>query len=48
MHVHLDDTNCLEVVALRGRAKDVQHLAEHMIGMKGVKHGKLVLSSTIP
>jgi metal-responsive CopG/Arc/MetJ family transcriptional regulator len=24
----------------------VRHLAEHMIGMKGVKHGKLVLSST--
>jgi CopG family nickel-responsive transcriptional regulator len=46
MHVHLDEVNCLEVVALRGRAKDVRHLAEHMIGMKGVKHGKLVLSST--
>jgi CopG family transcriptional regulator, nickel-responsive regulator len=46
MHVHLDEVNCLEVVALRGRAKDVRHLAEHMIGMKGVKHGKLVLSTT--
>ena len=46
LHVHLDEVNCLEVVALRGRAKDVRHLAEHMIGMKGVKHGKLVLSST--
>lgn len=46
MHVHLDEVNCLEVVALRGRAKDVRHLAEHLIGMKGVKHGKLVLSST--
>lgn len=46
LHVHLDASNCLEVVALRGRAKDVRHLAEHLIGMKGVKHGKLVLSST--
>jgi CopG family nickel-responsive transcriptional regulator len=46
LHVHLDEVNCLEVVALRGRAKDVRHLAEHMIGMKGVKHGKLVLSTT--
>lgn len=46
MHVHLDERNCLEVTALRGRMKDVRHLAEHMIGMKGVKHGKLVLSST--
>lgn len=46
MHVHLDEVNCLEVVALRGRAKDVRHLAEHLIGMKGVKHGKLVLTTT--
>lgn len=46
LHVHLDEVNCLEVVALRGRARDVRHLAEHLIGMKGVKHGKLVLSST--
>ena len=46
MHVHLDESNCLEVTALRGRFKEVRHLAEHMIGMKGVKHGKLVLSST--
>jgi CopG family transcriptional regulator, nickel-responsive regulator len=46
MHVHLDRDNCLEVLALRGRAKDLRHLAEHLLGMKGVKHGKLVLSST--
>jgi CopG family nickel-responsive transcriptional regulator len=46
MHVHLDQANCLEVVALRGRAREIRHLAEHLIGMKGVKHGKLVLSST--
>jgi CopG family nickel-responsive transcriptional regulator len=45
MHVHLDETHCLEVIALRGRAKEVRHLGEHLIGMKGVKHGKLVLSS---
>jgi CopG family nickel-responsive transcriptional regulator len=45
LHVHLDDDNCLEVVAMRGKSKDVRHLAEHMIGMKGVKHGKLVLTS---
>jgi CopG family transcriptional regulator, nickel-responsive regulator len=46
MHVHLDHDNCLEVVALRGRAREVKHLAEHLIGMKGVKHGRLVMSST--
>jgi CopG family nickel-responsive transcriptional regulator len=46
MHVHLDHDNCLEVLALRGRAKELRQLAERLIGMKGVKHGKLVLSST--
>lgn len=46
LHVHLDEANCLEVTALRGRLEDVRHLAEHMIGMKGVKHGKLVLTTT--
>ena len=46
LHVHLDADNCLEVVALRGKSKDVRHLAEHLIGMKGVKHGKLVLTTT--
>lgn len=46
MHVHLDEVNCLEVVAMRGKGKDVRHLAEHLIGMKGVKHGKLVLTTT--
>lgn len=46
MHVHLDQTHCLEVVALRGRVKELKHLTEHMIGMKGVKHGKPVVSTT--
>jgi CopG family nickel-responsive transcriptional regulator len=45
MHVHLDETNCLEVIALRGRPTELRHLADHLIGMKGVKHGKLVMSS---
>jgi CopG family transcriptional regulator, nickel-responsive regulator len=46
MHVHLDETHCLEVMALRGKPADLRHLADHLIGMKGVRHGKLVMSST--
>jgi CopG family nickel-responsive transcriptional regulator len=45
MHIHLDQKNCLEVIALRGHGKDLIHLAEHLVGMKGVIHGKLVMSS---
>ena len=45
-HVHLDDDNCLEVVIMKGRSGDVRHLADHMLSMRGVKHGKLVITST--
>jgi CopG family nickel-responsive transcriptional regulator len=45
MHVHLDGDLCLEVMALEGRPDDLRHFADHLIGLKGVKHGQLVLSS---
>ena len=44
-HVHLDEKNCFEVVIMRGPAGEVKHLAEHMLSMRGVNHGKLVMSS---
>lgn len=43
MHVHLDHDTCLEIAALKGRARDVQHLADHVISERGVRHGKLVI-----
>jgi CopG family nickel-responsive transcriptional regulator len=45
MHVHLDDRMCLEVMALRGTPAELRHFADHVIGLKGVKHGQLVVSS---
>jgi CopG family nickel-responsive transcriptional regulator len=45
-HVHLDENYCFEVVIMRGRANEVKHLADHMLSMRGVKHGKLVMTST--
>ena len=45
LHVHLDERLCLEVQALRGTPAELRHLADHVIGLKGVKHGQLVLSS---
>ena len=45
-HVHLDEDNCLEVVIMKGRSGEVRHLADHMLSMRGVKHGKLVLTTT--
>lgn len=48
LHVHLDHDNCLEIIALRGKPKQLRHIADHLIGMKGVKHGKVVVSASHP
>lgn len=46
MHVHLDHHNCLEVLVLRGKAVEVKKLADALIATKGVKHGKLTITTT--
>lgn len=46
LHIHLDPHNCLEVVVLRGLARDIKRIADQLIGTKGVKHGKFVASTT--
>jgi CopG family transcriptional regulator, nickel-responsive regulator len=45
LHAHLDGDSCLEVVVLRGKSKDVQHLGDLLISTKGVQHGRLVMSA---
>jgi CopG family transcriptional regulator, nickel-responsive regulator len=45
LHAHLDHDTCLEVVVLRGKSRDVQQLADKLISTKGVRHGRLVMSS---
>jgi CopG family nickel-responsive transcriptional regulator len=44
LHVHLDHDHCLEVLVLRGNAREVKSLAESLIATKGVKHGRLALT----
>jgi CopG family transcriptional regulator, nickel-responsive regulator len=44
-HAHLDHHTCLEVVVLKGTSKRVRKLADLLIGAKGVRHGRLVMSS---
>ncbi|HTY91983.1 MAG TPA: nickel-responsive transcriptional regulator NikR [Methanocella sp.] len=41
VHVHIDEHNCLEILTLRGDAKDIKAFAEKMMSLKGVKHVKL-------
>lgn len=43
-HVHLQHDLCLETIAVKGRAKMLIELADKIIGTKGIKHGKLVIT----
>ncbi len=45
-HVHLDHDNCLEIVAVKGRSREVQRLADSLKAIKGVRHGTLSMTST--
>ncbi len=46
MHLHLDHHNCLEVLAVKGAAREVRRIAERLISAKGVKHGRLSITTT--
>lgn len=46
MHVHLDHDHCLEVLVVRGRGADIKQVADALISVKGVKHGKLTMTTT--
>jgi CopG family nickel-responsive transcriptional regulator len=45
LHVHLDHDNCMEITALRGQSREVQHFANHIIAERGVRYGRLVMMS---
>ncbi len=43
-HFHLNHDICLEIIAVKGTAKHLTDLSDKLIGMKGIIHGKLVMS----
>jgi CopG family nickel-responsive transcriptional regulator len=45
-HIHLDRHNCLEVIIVRARARRIRSIAELLISTKGVKHGRLITTTT--
>lgn len=47
LHVHLDHDHCLEVSALRGARRDMRAYADHLLSMRGVIHGGLVMTSEV-
>jgi CopG family transcriptional regulator, nickel-responsive regulator len=46
LHVHLDHDHCLEVMVLKGKASVVRKMADALISTKGVKHGRLTITTT--
>ena len=44
-HVHLDHHHCLEVVILKGRSGEVKSLADRILSLRGVKHGRLTVTT---
>jgi CopG family nickel-responsive transcriptional regulator len=46
LHVHLDAHNCLEVMVVKGEKVDIQAIAGRLSSLKGVKHCKLVATTT--
>ena len=46
LHVHLDHDHCLEVLVVRGQAGLVKKIADALISTKGVKHGRLTITTS--
>jgi CopG family nickel-responsive transcriptional regulator len=46
LHVHLDHDHCLEVLVVRGKASAIQKFADALIATKGVKHGRLTITTS--
>ena len=41
LHIHLDHHYCMEVIVVGGEIKTIKKIADELIGLRGVKHGKL-------
>ena len=46
LHVHLDERNCMEVLVVVGKGPEIKTIADRLIGTRGVKHGKLTMTTT--
>ncbi len=46
LHIHLDHHNCLEVLVVQGKGRLLQQFADQLVSIKGVKHGKLTMTTT--
>ncbi|HEX2395291.1 MAG TPA: nickel-responsive transcriptional regulator NikR [Bacteroidales bacterium] len=43
-HVHLNHETCLESIVVKGKASELTSLADRIISVKGIHHGKLIMT----
>jgi len=41
---YLNETNYMEIIAVKGQSRRLTEISEKLIGIKGIEHGKLVMS----
>ena len=41
LHIHMDEKNCMEVIVVKGDAKNSRKLTDQLMKLKGVEHVKL-------
>jgi CopG family transcriptional regulator, nickel-responsive regulator len=44
MHIHVSHDDCMEIIALKGRADEITKLSNRLLSLKGIKNGKLFLT----
>lgn len=42
----LSEQNCMEIIAVKGASRRLTELSDKLIGIKGIQHGKLIMSKT--
>jgi len=45
-HIHINHNNCLEVLILEGKTKNIRKLSDNIKALKGIKHGELVITES--
>ncbi|MCW3464923.1 nickel-responsive transcriptional regulator NikR [Chitinophaga nivalis] len=43
-HIHLDHDNCMEIIAVKGKATLLKQLANALTAVKGIIHGELSMT----
>ena len=46
LHIHIDKRNCLEIIVMKGKGKELRALGQKMISLKGVNYGTLNVGTT--